>query len=352
MTPFRAALLLALVAAPLACEQPEPPPKPIRPVRAITLGDVEAFSSRSFPGRAEATREVNLAFEVHGKLTGRPVEVGDVVSEGQVLARLDPRDFQNALDAALARQAQAEAFRDRIAQAAKTGAVAQQDLTDAQASYDVASAEVNIAQKALADTELQAPFAGTIAATFVENFQNVQAKQAILRLLDTSRIELTVDVPESLISNVQYVGEVTVAFDAFPGRPVPATIKEVGTEATLTTRTYPVTVIMDQPDDFQILPGMAGVATGEAELPGETQFVGFELPATSLFQHEGQDCVWVLVPGDDDLYTATRREVETGVLSALGVRVKGLEPGLLIATAGARSLREGQHIRLLQDDEG
>jgi RND family efflux transporter MFP subunit len=350
MTPLRTSILLASAVLLASCEQPVPEPKPIRPVRAMTLGDVEAFSSRSFPGRAEATREVNLAFEVSGKLVGRPVEVGDVVTEGQVLARLDPRDFQNALDAAQARLAQAEAFRDRIAQAAKTGAVAQQDLTDAQAAYDVASAEVNIQQKALADTELQAPFTGTIAATFVENFQNVQAKQAILRLLDTSRIEMTVDIPESLISNVQYVRAITVEFDAFPGLSVPATIKEVGAEATLTTRTYPVTAIMDQPEGYEILPGMAGVATGEAELPGGTVYVGFEIPATALFQHEDQDCVWALDPDDEELYTARRMPVEIGVLTALGVRVKGLEPGLILATAGVHSLREGQQVRLLSDD--
>ena len=116
----------------LASCREEPPTKKavIRPVRAIKIADTKTFSSRSFPGRAAATQEVNLAFEVPGRLVERPVDVGTEVTKDQLLARLDPSDFQNTLEAAKARRKQAEAYRDRIAQAAKTGAVAQQQLTD------------------------------------------------------------------------------------------------------------------------------------------------------------------------------------------------------------------------------
>ena len=291
---------------------------------------------------------MNLAFEVPGQLVERPVDVGTEVKKDQMLARLDPRDYQNALDATKARRTQAEAFRDRIAEAAKTGAVAQQQLTDAQAQYDVAVADVKIKEKALADTRIYAPFAGTIAATFVENFQNVRAKQPALRLLDTSKIEMTLDIPESLISNAPYVKEVKVEFDAFKGRPVSARIKEIGTEATLATRTYPVTLVMDQPQDFKILPGMAGVARGHAELPGDAAKTGFEVPVVALYEHEGQDHVWVLVDGTTGgVFTARRRAVQAGELTGRGVLLRGVQPGEIVATAGVHYLREGQKVRLL-----
>ena len=74
---------------------------------------------------------------------------------------------------------------------------------------------------------------------------------------------MTVSIPESQSSLAPHVRNVKVRFDAFPGLGVPATIKEIGTEADKTTRSYPVRVIMDQPEGNRILPGMAGRASGE-----------------------------------------------------------------------------------------
>jgi RND family efflux transporter MFP subunit len=327
------------------CRQAPPPKASIRPVRAIKLAHSTGLDGHVFSGRAEATQEVNIAFEVQGKLNERPVNVGDEVPAGQLLARLDPRDYQNNLDAATARMEQAQAYRERIAEAAKTGAVSQQELTDAEARLDVTKAEVKIAAKALDDAEIRAPFAGIIVATYVENFQNVRAKEAVLRLLDTSKIEMWVDIPEHLISQAAYVKEITVIFDAFPDQPVPATIKEIGSEATERTRTYPVNLIMDQPEGIKILPGMAGAARGRVEVPGEE--AGLEVPMSAIFADQNeQSCVWVI---DESSKTVGRRQVELGALTPRGAKVKGLQPGDWIATAGVHTLKEGQQVTILNE---
>ena len=88
-----------------------------------------------------------------------------------------------------------------------------------------------------------------MTATYVENFQNVLQKQPVLRLVSTAKIEMWVDVPEHLISLVDKVTEVTVRFDAFPDVELRAAIKEVGQEASFKTRTFPVKVVMDQPQN-------------------------------------------------------------------------------------------------------
>ena len=117
-------------------------------------------------------------------------------------------------------------------------------LTDAEAQAEASDADVKVKEKALADTEIFAPFNGTIAATYLENFQNVRSKQPVIRVLDLSLIEFKIDVPEKLISYVSLIKNIQVAFDAYPGSFVPSEIKEVGTEASTTTRTFPVTLIM------------------------------------------------------------------------------------------------------------
>ena len=73
-----------------------------------------------------------------------------------------------------------------------------------------------------------------------------------------------------MISLTPYLTDIVCVFDTFPDREIPAQIKEVGTEASTTTRTYPVTFIMDQPDDTKILPGMAGMVSARAKMAGDT----------------------------------------------------------------------------------
>ncbi len=331
----------------LGCQKEEAKPEIIRPVRAIKIAGDAGFAGRSFPGRAEATTELNLGFEVAGTIIARPVNKGDKVKRGQILARLDPRDFKNELAAAAAQRDRDRAYRDRIAEALKAGAVSKQDLTDADARLDQSTAMVRIKRKALEDSNIYAPFDGVVSWTYKEKNQRVQAKELVLRVLDVSKMEFTVSVPENLISQAPYVKDVAITFDAFPNRPIPAKVKEIGTEASATTRTYPVTLIFDQPADITILSGMAGVArASDVELPGEAGESEFEIPVSALFTPDKEKSfVWVI---DESTMTAKKREVMPRRLTARGQRVRGLEPGMWIATAGVHTLREGQKVKIME----
>jgi RND family efflux transporter MFP subunit len=199
------------------------------------------------------------------------------------------------IDQAVAGKSAADA---RLASAREELSIAEvgarpEDIAAKEAEIDSLEASVQSARDELSYTYLRAPFDGTIVAKYVENFEDVQAKQAILRLLDTSRIEMVVDVPETKISNLPYVRNILVRFDAFPSIEIPAEIKEVGREASLTTRTYPITVIMDQPEGATILPGMAGRATAEVAKPEAS---GLVVPVAAVFSVAGEDgsYVWVI----------------------------------------------------------
>ncbi len=411
------ALVLLPVVLLSACDsQPESVEKPevIRPVKAMKVTDVAQMRLRWFPGRAKATREVDLAFRVAGPLITRPANVGDVVKAGDVAAQIDPRDFEVALrnvegrleaaraELAAMRQARPEDIRRLKAAVEKAqatnrlgeqeykritgirdedpGAVSQDMIDRVTEQRDRAAAElrraredlkigergaraediaakdaeirsleasVESASDQLGYTHLRAPFDGTIVATYVENFEDVRAKQPIVRLLDTSRIEMTIDISESLISLAPQVKDVTVVFDPFPDREIVAVIKEIGTEASETTRTYPVTLIMDQPEDITILPGMAGKATGRTveEMAPDQTSVDIPVSATFTAGSSGQSFVWVI---DEQSKTVSRREVKLGQFTDTGVRIlEGLELGEWIAIAGVHYLREGQQVRLL-----
>lgn len=196
-------------------------------------------------------------------------------------------------------------------------------------------------------TTLKAPFAGVVVETYVENFETMLAKQPVLRILNPSNIEFIINVPENLIGYVPFVVDITVKFDALPDTEIKANIKEVGKEASQATRTYPVTLVMEQPEDVEILPGMAGQAYIQSELPDTAKETGMEIPATAVFTATDADksYVWVI---DEASETISRREVSLGRLSQYGVLVKsGLKPGERIAIKGVHSLKEGQKIRIL-----
>ena len=152
----------------------------VRPLKTMVLGTETSALVEEYPARVAAGEEVAMAFETGGTLTELPVREGDRVQKGRLLARLDPRDAQNQLDAAEAELKRAEAQRDRMRIAAEAKAVSLQELSNAEAAYDVAAAQRNIKRKALDDTELKASFDGVIARVLADNFQTVQPKQQIL----------------------------------------------------------------------------------------------------------------------------------------------------------------------------
>jgi RND family efflux transporter MFP subunit len=206
---------------------------------------------------------------------------------------------------------------------------------------------VKIAQRKVNYTSLQAPFTGVVVATYVENFETVLPKQTILRLLDPSSIEFVVAVPENVISYTSYVKDISVSFDALPGVVVPAKIKEIGREASAATRTYPVTLVMSQPDGAEILPGMAGAAKVTALLPRDAREAGIEIPATAVFAlaDSRKSYVWII---DETSKTLSSREVEVGRLTSQGVLIRtGIAPGDWIVIKGVHSVSEGDTVRIM-----
>ncbi len=355
----------------LGCQEEIPKKEMIRPVRAIQVSDPSEFAKRWFPGQAKAIQEVDLSFRVAGPLITLPVKVGDQVRKGRELARIDPRDFEvNLRDAKgqLAREKavleRAESDYERVLRIRKkdTGAVSQamvdrsrQVMDSAKAQLRSLKAAVDSAGDQLSYSHLKAPFDGIISATYVENFEDVKAKQPIVRLIDHSEIEMIVNIPENLISHADYLktaGKVLrVRFDPFPGREIEAQIKEIGKEASKTTRTYPVTLVMDQPADIKILPGMAGNAASTAPPPGIKGQSQIVIPETAVFStNENKTYVWII---NEKSKKVSKQEVKSGKLLGSGITIReGIEPGEWIATAGVHYLKEGQQVRILSASTG
>lgn len=331
-----------------------------RPVIATQVGSADFLGQRSFPGRARATREVELSFRVSGTMSQRSVDVGDVVEEGATVAVLDPKPFQADVARLQADLAATEANflaadeqHERVMKLVESGTYNEARGDASRAARDTAAAQVASARSSLARTELdlaytvlKAPFPGRIVAVYAEDFEEVAAQKAIVRLLDASKVEIVIDIPETLIAQAPLVEEFLVVFDALPGIELVGVIDEIGAEASQTTRTYPVTVVMDQPPGAVVLPGMSGSArASKISEPDMTAGIIIQETALRPLQDGGdQLAVWVV---DKESSTVSLRPVQLGRLLSIGIEViEGLSVGEWVVTSGTHSLTENQEVRL------
>jgi RND family efflux transporter MFP subunit len=340
-----------------------------RPVKILTVSQSAKELRQTYPGTVRASQRVDLAFQVPGTLLELPVTEGQEVKAGDLLARLDPKDFKTNLRNAQGQLGKAEANRD-LAQAeyARVLRIREQDpgavsgsmvdqkregVNRAEAEIASLQAAVDAAQDQLSYTYLKAPFAGFVATRHVDNYQEVQAKEAIVSLDDISHVEILVDVPETAVFRSRPRGshlQIFAEFAAAPGKRFPLTLKEFATRADPVTQTYRVTLQMTRPEDMMILPGMTAIVVGVSAR--EEERAGFIIPAIAVFADEaGESHVWVV---DSDTMTVSKRKVTTGEITGTeSVQIlDGLDPGERIAVSAITQLQEGIKVRDLATVEG
>lgn len=349
-----------------ACEKKVIEESP-RPVKAIQVSKTSIESNQIiFPGTLRALGRADLSFRVDGIVIMRDITVGYKAKKGETLIQLDPREYEIAVQKAKGNvdstQAQLDfAGRDLIRMQRiydrDPGAISLSLLDKKRETNNRLKAELTIAQgdldKATDDlsyTALKAPFDGIIAAIYVENHEQVRAKQPVLRFLDTVEREMEINVPERLI-NFILAGkgkfDFEVRLDAFPDQVFSAFIKEIGTEASSTTQTYPVTLrLQGVPDELSLLAGMSGRAILQ---PSSTHLSHvFIIPKAAIFTDSGQATyVWIV----DSKTQMVHKQAVTVNGSHKGDSILiqgGLNLGDWIVTAGTSFLTEGQRVKLVE----
>jgi multidrug efflux system membrane fusion protein len=350
-----------------ACGKSEEPVKTVEPVRPVKLMKVSgslAGETRRLPGTVRASDRADLSFQVPGTLIELPVKEGQKVKKGTLVARLDPRDYETNLRNAEGVLAKAKAGliyaiaeHRRYVKVKETdaGAVSESMVELKRAAEKVARADLQSAKATVAAandqleyTRLKAPFDGLIAQKYVDNYQEVQAKQAILSLQNVTDVEVLMDVPELKIAPIRKTKPRFYAeFTADPNRRFDLKVKEFATQADPATQTYRVVLMMPAPTGIRILPGMTvNVAIEFAEdIEAGTEMI---VPAIAVFAGaEGHSQVWVVDPQTKQVH---RRAVTTGELTGSdSIRIiSGLNADETIAVSGVSKLREGQTVRALE----
>ncbi len=393
------------------------PPEVARPVKTMVVTAGGETHVRSFPGKIEASRKVELAFQVPGLLVKLPVKEGQKVAKGALIAQLrqDPfqarlKTLQGQLDQAQAvlrglrsgerpeqrlrleaqvraaeaklANARTEFDRERRLQQSRAGSreafdradtayrvaredhqaalqmlekgtiAREEDIEAQEAAVRGLEGRVVEANLQLQDTTLRAPYDGAIAERFVEEGQNVQAKQRVVKFQDVDEIDVAVDVPETVMAadlRAADIVQLVAEFSGAPGVQFPVQVREVAQRADPTTQTFRVRAAMKVPPDVNLVPGMTATVTltyRRARILGTRILV----PISAVFRDAtGEQVAWLIGPEE----TVSRRPVKLG--EATGGRieiVEGLQPGDRIAVAGVTFLREGMKVRDLGDALG
>lgn len=339
----------------LACSDPaaeNSAPQQARPAQLMQVDETQGPRLREFPAVVQAAKVAQLTFRVAGEVTHLPARPGTEVKQGDLIARLDPTDYQLAVDQAKARYELAESQYERNKVLVKEGVMSDAQFDQIESQRAVAKSNYETAKANLRYTRLTAPFDGVVANLAVEAYENVQAKQPIVTLQISNAIDVSIQVPETLFARVkrQTDYQPEVRFDAAPGRTFPAHLKEWDSQSDGATNSYEVVFTLPRPDGINILPGMTATVIVDINQVTRSSQTGVIVPTKAVFTENADDAyVWVV----DNEMRVKKRRITPGSMTNQGLTVlDGLSAGETIVTAGVHQLTEGQQVREWKRERG
>jgi multidrug efflux system membrane fusion protein len=330
----------------------------LRPVRYITVESNDGFRSRSFSGTSKSSTESRLSFKVAGTVTSVPVQNGQRLNAGDLIAEIDPATYELQAQQAQASLVEAQA-NDRRAAAnydRTKGLYANEnsslnDLEAARAEAEAAQAVVASAGKALeisrlnrSYTRLLADTDCSIASLDIEVNENVASGQQVAVVSCGDSFEVRSDLPESLIGSVTETTPVSVRFGAIPDHIFAGQISEIAVASSSGSAAFPV-VITIVGTHSSLRSGLAADVTFQFSSDVTSSDVVI-LPIGVVINDPGGTFVFIAEPGEKSgEAVARRRKVSLGELSQEGVEVvAGLKPGDRVVTAGITVIRDGQRV--------
>lgn len=313
----------------------------VRPARIQTVQSVLA-TDLVFNGTVRSAQRAELAFKVAGRIEEILVNEGQLVKQGDELARLDDREIRAAFNSAQAEFNSADAdYRRGKAIFDSTQAISRRDLERLETQRSVAANRLSTARISLEETILKAPFDGVVSRKLVENFSRVSANQSVLLIQDPQELEVVIQVPDQVVLQS---ARRTGAYAEIPGleQTFSVTLKFFSTEADPVTQTYQVILALNEKGDANILPGMS--ARVFASQQGDESHISIPLSAV-LPNNQGQQFVWTV----DQQGRTVLQPVDIGELVGDRVFIRsGLSAGQQIITAGVNSVREGMKVRPME----
>lgn len=347
-----ASLLLA------GCGEPPAPAALVKPVFVTTVAHAASAQTRTFTSVVRARVESELGFRTGGKVVERFVEVGDRVKAGQVLARLDPIDYQLAVKAA-ADQVQAAAVdaqqsasdEARFRRLLADGSVGSADHERQKARADAAAARLGQANRQLelarnreGYATLVAPYAGVVTALRFERGQVLAEGQPVASLARDGENELVAELPEDWVGRARKLSATATSWND-PKSRVPLVLRELSPQASAQGRTYRARYSATPESRAQVAALPLG-STMQLTLSGpQAGPATAVLPVSALLKGSGPPGVWTLsAQGSRLVFTP----VQVVSIDDATVHVTGLAVGSRVVSVGAQKLDARTAVRAIE----
>lgn len=307
----------------------------------LTQVEVEAVEPRPAVETIEvaadvaAARRATLAAEVEGTVEAIEVDLGDRVSAGEVLVRIDTRSVATEVEEAEANYAQAEEDAARAEALFEKRSITRDRLTTARTALEVSRARRESVRIRLAKSTIRAPWAGEIAERTVEVGDFVDVGQGVLELVQTDRLKIQAEVAAEDAQYIRAGESATLRLQALPGETFEAKIVRIGASLSSSSRTLPIEVELENPGG-RLKPGMFGRLT----LPRRELEDALLVPLAALIDYEDGKVLYVVEDG-----VAHRRRVQPGAV--IGDRVVvdgGLAAGDRVVVRGQDQIADGQQV--------
>lgn len=326
----------------IGCSQPETfdnkksAPLVVQMSEVIAFDDFKRFE---FPAKVTAVKDVNLKFELSGRLVAVNLSEGKQVKKGDLLAKIDSAPFERKVAESKIRLDLATTELKRIQTMFEKGVASKSLLDNAMSEYEIAELTLDNAEQDLSYTQLTAPFDAIVSARFIDNNSYIKPADTIATLQDVSTYYFTFDVPEKLITanagNTKFIAKAkiltkqTKTFDIH--------YIEHQTQPDPITQTYSVTFALNKSDNVKLTPGTRATVFISKIEKGPDQYL---VPLSSLVGDKSSGFkLWLF---DSKSQTVTNKKVEVFAIYNESVLIGPSIPlGSKVVSAAANKMREG-----------
>ncbi|MGL5317193.1 MAG: efflux RND transporter periplasmic adaptor subunit [Bacteroidales bacterium] len=295
-----------------------------------------AFISKPF-------RTSELSFRVGGLVKQMDRYSGNFVRKGDVIARIDSRDFKIRRERAYASYLQAEAEYKRLNTLFDQGNISASSFEKAKANYLIAKSNYDTAENELNDTALRAPFDGYIQEVMIEAHQEVRSAQPAFRFIDMDHLKIEANISLQAADLCAGKKNIQVAFDSHPEKMINATIISISKSTVKNNLSFLLTASVENKDHL-----FHGGASGVLHLSNDNgnESSSVILPVHTLVNTPSNGTfVWIY---DKDTKRVNKRKVTTGKLLPGGVIEirSGVSQGETVAASGTSLLYDNRRVTI------
>lgn len=311
----------------------------------VDIVDVEGHDNvrhTEYPGQTEAKDNTDLSFKVAGIIKKVFVKEGDRVTQGQVLVRLDSRDYETQLAATESEYRQVKAECERVIAMHAEKAVSDNNYDKARSGLERITAKLKNHQDQLEDCVIRAPYAGYVSRIYRSDNEAAGPGIPVIGLFTSSGIEVVINVPETEYARRDQKATCEATFSALPGRVFPLRLTSVSQQAN-GNQLFQMRLSLGS-DVHEVTPGMSAMVSIRHEATvGDSKTM---VPVGAIYNEKGQAYVFVYDQAKNTVHK-TAVEVEAMLADGRAVIAQGISAGQQIVASGVGKLHDGQQVKPL-----